>query len=149
MIGNPILHDIIKSELHYNAKTILDICKTIPQIKTSNLFKKDYWQFKEARQEQLNQKYYQADCVWFFDGKKNDNYFIVHEVKTGNYSVLDIYNKYHTGNSGQIYIWGWKDINDNKIIGESYQRKIKIIDIEYLKSQIIKDLNEIYTEVIS
>lgn len=149
MIGNPILHDIIKSELHYNAKIILDICKTIPQIKTSNLFKKDYWQFKEARQEQLNQKYYQADCVWFFDGKKNDNYFIVHEVKTGNYSVLDIYNKYHTGNSGQIYIWGWKDINDNKIIGESYQRKIKIIDIEYLKSQIIKDLNEIYTEVIS
>jgi hypothetical protein len=148
MISNPILHDIIKSELTHNADAIFNLCKTIPAVKNSNLFKKEYWRFKEARQEQFNSRYYQADDVWYFDGQKKDNYYIVHEVKTGHYNVLDIYNKYHTGMSGQIWVWGWKKVNNSKILGDGYQRKIKLIDIEYLKPLLTQDLNTIYTGLI-
>jgi hypothetical protein len=148
MISNPILHDIIKSELTHNADTIFNLCKTIPATKDSNLFKKDYWEFKEARQEQFNSRYYQADDVWYFDGKKKDNYYIVHEIKTGYYNVLDIYNKYRIGMSGQIWIWGWKKVNDSKILGDGYQRKIKLIDIEYLKPLLTQDINTIYTGLL-
>jgi len=141
MISNPILHDIIKSELDYNAKAIFELCKTAPSVKNSNLFKKDYWTFKESRQEQLNCRYHQADCVWYFDGKKNDNYYIVHEVKTGRYSISDIYSKYRTGNSGQIWIWGWKEINDTKVLAGTDARKIKRIDIELLKPLLAGELS--------
>lgn len=148
MISNPILHDIIKSELTHNAKTVFEICKSIDPIKTSNLFKKDYWSFKEARQEQLNRRYYQADCVWYFEGKEHDNYFIVHEVKTGNYSVIDIYNKYKTGMSGQIWVWGWKQVNDTKTLGETYKRKVKLVDIEHLNQILLGDLYTLYSGLL-
>jgi hypothetical protein len=148
MISDPILHDIIKSELTHKSEVVFNLCKSIPSLKNSNLFKKDYWQFKEARQEQLNSRYYQADAVWYFDGQKNDNYYIVHEVKTGRYNVLDIYNKYRTGQSGQIWIWGWKQINDTKVLAANYPRKIKLVDIEYLKPILIKDLNTILAGLI-
>jgi hypothetical protein len=140
MISNPILHDIIKSELTYNRAAIFNLCKEIPNLKDSNLFKKDYWTLMESRQEEPNHRYYKADCVWYFDGKKQDNYYIVNEVKTGSYSILDIYKKYRTGNSGQIWVWGWKEINDTKILAANYPRKIKLIDIEYLKPLLITDL---------
>jgi len=148
MISNPILHDIIKSELNHNSNAIYNLCKEIPAIKNSNLFKKDYWQLKETRQEEPNQRYYKADCVWYFDGKKNDNYYIVNEVKTGKYELSEVYKKYRTGMSGQIWVWGWKQINDTKVLGETYQRKIKLIDIEYLKPILIKDLTTILEGLI-
>lgn len=148
IVSSPILHDIIKSELNHNSNAIYNLCKEIPAIKNSNLFKKDYWEFKEARQEQLNIRYYQADGVWFFDGQQNDNYYIVHEVKTGGYDIDGVYKKYRTGMSGQIWIWGWKQINDSKTLGKEYQRKIKLIDIEYLKPILIKDLNTILAGLI-
>jgi len=140
MISNPILHDIIKSELAHNADAIFNICKTIPNVKNSNLFKKDYWQLKESRQEERNKRYYQADCVWYFDGQKKDNYYIVHEVKTGGYSIDNVYNKYRTGMSGQIWIWGWEQINNNKSIDRKYQRKVKIIPLETITKQITSDI---------
>lgn len=143
MISTPILHDIIKSELHHNARTIFEQCKSINSLKQSNLFKKEYWKFREARQEQFNARYYQADAVWYFQGQNNDNYYIVHEVKTGNYSVLDIYNKYHTGMSGQIWIWGWKEQNNKHIFGKEYQRKIRVVDIESLIPILSQDINRI------
>lgn len=142
-VNSPILHDIIKSELTHNYNLVFQLCKELPSVKNSNLFKKTYWQLKEARQEQQNKRYYQADCVWFFDGQKADNYYVVHEVKTGYYEVLDIYNKYRTGSSGQIWIWGWKLVNDSKVFGESYQRKIKLIDIESIFPLIKHDINKI------
>jgi len=148
MISDPILHDIIKSELTYNAITIFDLCKKIPQIKESNLFKKGYWQFKEARQEQLNSRYRQADCVWFFDGKKNDNYYVVNEVKTGQYDIIDIYNKYRTGQSGQIWIWGWNQINSAKVLDKNHLRKIKVIDIEHIVPVIKEDIDEIIERLV-
>lgn len=148
IVSSPILHDIIKSELNHNPRVIYNLCREIHTIKNSNLFKKDYWQFEEARQEQLNIRYYQADGVWFFNGQKNDNYYIVHEVKTGGYDIDVIYKKYRTGMSGQIWIWGWKQINDSKTLGKEYQRKIKLIDIEYLKPILINDLNKILAGLI-
>jgi hypothetical protein len=143
MISKPILHDIIKSELCHNYKQYFELCKTFPEVNNSNLFKKDYWTLREARQEQFNQRFYQADCVWYFEGKKNDYYYIIHEVKTGNYSVLDILNKYHIGMAGQIWIWGWRHHNDLKIIGSSYQRQIKRIPIENIAYTLQSDLLEI------
>lgn len=147
MISNPVLHDIIKSELCYNAQAIFSICETIPQTKNSNLVKKDYWVLKEARQEQLNSRYYQADVVWYFDGKEHDNYYIVHEVKTGQYSIPEIYNKYRTGMSGQIWIWGWEQINNTKAIEKQYQRKIKIINIEHPKPLLTQSIGKLCTEL--
>jgi len=143
MISNPILHDIIKSEIDHRARLVFDICKDIPVLKKSNLFKKDYWSFSEARQEQLNRRYYQADVVWFFEGKEMDNYYIVHEIKTGYYEFSEIYQKYRTGMNGQIWIWGWNKINNTKMLPDKFKRKIRIIDIEYLKPLLKQELHQI------
>lgn len=144
MISNPILHDIIKSELNYKADSVFDICKTIPSVKTSNLFTKHYWEFKESRQEQLNSRYYQADVVWYFDGKKNDNYYIVHEIKTGVYNTEEIYKKYRTGMSGQIWVWGWNNINNET----EDNKKIKKLDIEYLIPLVLNDLHKLISGLV-
>lgn len=148
MISSPILHDIIKSELDHNANAVFELCRTIDPVKQSNIFKKDYWLFREARQEQINHRYRQADAVWYFQGQKNDNYYIVHEVKTGNYSALDVFNKYRLGMAGQIWIWSWRSKNNHHILGESYKRQIKLIDIEYLVPMLRKDLYYIYTRLL-
>lgn len=149
MISNPILHDIIKSELTFRADEISKLCKGHPTLKKSNLFTKSYWQFKEARQEQLNKRYRQADCVWFYDGPENNNYYVVHEVKTGYYEVSEIYEKYKTGMTGQIWILGWKFINDSKADAvKQFGGKVKTIDIEFIKDITICELNAILSGMV-
>ena len=149
MISNPILHDIIKSELTFRADEISKLCKEHPTLKKSNLFTKSYWQFKEARQEQLNHRYRQADCVWFYDGPENNNYYVVHEVKTGYYEVSEIYEKYRTGMNGQIWIWGWKLINDSKADTiKQFGGKVRTVDIELIKDITIRELNIILSGMV-
>ena len=100
-----LLHDIIKSCIHVYPKDIIDICKTIPSIKNSNLINECNFKFVESRQEATNTKLRQVDVVWGYSDTKQNKFFIVHEVKTGFYDVREIHKKYHSGMNVQEYVW--------------------------------------------
>ena len=141
MISNPILHDIIKSEIDHNYVDIKRICENeILPVKTSRLFKGDYWTLINSRQEQLNKKWYQADAVWFFEGKNGDAYYIIHEIKTGGYDINEVYKKYYNGMNSQIWIWAWRQKHLENGLGNINKRKIKLLNIEYLIPIVKQDL---------
>lgn len=166
-VANPILHDFIKSVIHYQCDEVLDICKSAPRLKTSNLLKKNpTWVFNQSIQEHELPWRTKADVVWIFkatfenpfegiDGVEwiPPTYTVVHEIKTGWYSVDEIYKKYwHQGNL-QIWIWGWAKDNRRfeptiKHAGKEYKRGfIKKLDIEFLSTIISKNFITIQKEL--
>ena len=129
-----ILHDIIKSVINYYPLQIMEICKRIPEIKKSNVLKKGYWKFKESRQEQININWRQADAVWFYIDDEENTFFVVHEIKTGFFDVVDIHRKYHTGMNVQIWVWTFRD----KIPKTKLPHSMKIIPIESIGSYVLE-----------
>jgi hypothetical protein len=135
-LSKSVLHDEIKSIINYYPEEILSICKTIPKIKDSNIVKGDHWKFIQSRQEQINNRWRQADVVWFFSDDKDNPFYIVHEVKTGLFDIEDIYRKYHTGMTVHIWIWAF-----NKNIKEANQKNthvsVRVIPIDFIVPLII------------
>jgi hypothetical protein len=106
-LSKSVLHDIIKSVITYYPLQIVEICRHT-HIKRSNLLSGKTWILKDSRQEQINVKYRQADVVWFHEDKDHNQFFVVHEIKTGGFDIVDIHRKYHTGMNVQIWVWAFK-----------------------------------------
>lgn len=112
----------------------MEICKRIPEVKTSNVLKKGYWKFIESRQEQTNINWRQADAVWFYTDDKHNTFFIVHEIKTGFFDVTDIHRKYHTGMNIQIWVWAFrKNIPKTKL-----PHSMRVIPIESIGGYVFE-----------
>ena len=145
-----VLHDIIKSIVNYYPEEIMEICKTIPKVKDSNILNKGHWIFKESRQEQINIEWKQADVVWFYEDADHNAFFVVHEIKTGTYDIEEIYKKYHTGMNVQIWIWAFS----KKILEtpqENYHKSVRIVPINFIQEFIgskMKESGERFQEML-
>ncbi len=172
MISNPILHDIIKSELDHNKEEILSICKHIPCLSQSNLIKnpvrKNLVSIQEHQYNSKQRYNIKFDCLWVFTNEDikttpineivDRGFKVIHEVKTGNYDLDEITNKYYTGMSSQIWIWGWREkhlknlpLGDPITFGHKKLREgqIKLLNIENLVPIITRDINTIHTRLVS
>ncbi len=148
--SHPILHDIVKSFLVRDAEYILKtICPTIPDLKYSRIFKPTTpHKFFDAREEWFVDGFrYPADAVWRFKSiyKPNDtipSYYIIHEVKTGNYDLETEMEKHYVHkNHTLFYIWAHPYYHRrNPKVPHSY---VKQIDINVLQPYIIKNTIEI------
>ena len=135
-LSKSILHDIIKSCINYYPHEIIEICKTIPSVKNSNILKETCWSFVESREEVPNVKQRQADVVWFYKDKDLNPFYIVHEIKTGAYDIDEIYKKYHTGMTVQIWIWSLHNFYPNP------RPNIKVIPISYISGFVTEHVKE-------
>ena len=131
-LSKTILHDIIKSVINYYPYEIMDICRTIPKIKGSNILQRNYWIYQEARQEEINVNWRKADVVWFYSDTAGSPFYVVHEVKTGKFDPEEIYRKYHTGMTVQIWVWAFRENAHNTKLRPS----MKVIPIEYISNFI-------------
>lgn len=150
VVSNPLLHDIVKTFLVRDAKNILSFCSTLPGIKKSRIFRPESPHiFDNAREEWFtdglnsNVKHYPADAVWKF---RRDNiypsYYIIHEVKTGNYDLeTEMAKHYIHHNHVQLYIWSYKKYHDlNTKKPYSY---VKLVDINKLRPYITYNLKKL------
>ena len=131
-----VLHDMIKSAIYNCPEQTFDICKKIPEIKTSRIIKGEYWKFEGTRQEVENVKHRKADVVYFYSGKKGDVAYHVHEVKTGSFNPEEIFEKYHTGMTVYILVWGFKKYIIHPY--NSHNGTLKIIPIDYLEPFLLQ-----------
>lgn len=155
IISNPIFHDTLKSLIDHYYVDVFNVCKTIPVLKNSKIFKPNaFWKLNEKRQEHILHPKFRylskADAVWFFTPSRQPTatdyqlnidvpYHIIHEVKTGGYNIDEVFHKYYMGLDSQIWIWGWNKINvdtfpenNTKAFRRYKQGFIKKLDIEFL-----------------
>lgn len=142
-ISHPVFHDIIKAVIHYDREKVFEVCRGYPITKDSRIFRNSYWRFDTSDQEHLmqaqNRILTKADVVWFFSPSEvvyplNQQYIIIHEVKTGNYNTTEIFEKYYAWNNSQIWIWGWPKYhqeNPPRIL--KLKRSVRQCDISLLK----------------
>jgi hypothetical protein len=139
VLSHPILHDIIKAYLVYEPEALLSFCSTIPQLKHSRIFlPSSPHRLVDAKQEWfVGGMRYPADAVWRFaaEGFGFPSYYIVHEVKTGRYTLADEMKKHYIHhNHVQLYIWAYKIFHaENKKIPYSF---VKQLDITLLKKYV-------------
>lgn len=80
-----------------------------------------------------------ADVVWFFSPREvvyplDQKYMIIHEIKTGNYNITEIFEKYYAWGNSQIWIWGWPMYhNKNQPKTQKLKRSVRQCDIALLK----------------
>lgn len=144
-LSNPILHDIIKSYLNRDAKSILLYCSTIPQLKQSRIFlPTSPHKFYESREEwHVGGMKYPADAVWMFKTQNElHSYTIIHEVKTGEYDIIEEMEKHYIShNHVQFYIWAYKDCHKaNKKPPYSF---VKQLDILLLRRYITQNITNL------
>lgn len=119
MRGSPYLHDFFTSILHYDHKAVLGaLRKSYPNWKLV----KDY-QITYSREEPPVRRGLFGDVVWQMVKTKHGRMYpktVIHEVKTGNYSLEEVWQKYrgssvrirgedHYVNS--IFVWAWEEIH--------------------------------------
>lgn len=147
--SHPILHEIIKAHLVYNAKDILSFCSTLPQLKRSRIFLPESpHYFFDARQEWFaGGLHHPADAVWrfFAEGFAFPSYYIIHEVKTGKYNLIEEMEKHYINhNHVSFYIWAYKKYHtENKKVPYSF---VKQLDIVSLKKYVSKSTINIITD---
>ena len=148
-ISTPILHNIIKAYLVYDAEHILNLCSTLPQTKSSRIFlQTSPHKFVDAREEWfVDGIKYPADAVWRFATYYNDqtqfpSYYIIHEIKTGKYNIIEEMHKHYIHNNHvQLYIWAYPRYHN-------YNEKppgtfVKLLNINSLKPHIITNVRYI------
>ena len=145
-VSHPILHDIIKSCLVYEAKEIFTLCSKLPQLKRSRIFLPGTpHKFEDARQEWFaGGVKYPADAVWRFKAYENmfPSYYIIHEIKTGHYDITtEMAKHYIKHNHVSFYIWAYPRFHaENKYVPKSF---VKMLDINVLKPVTIPKVNTI------
>lgn len=144
IVSNPILHDIVKAHLVYDAKAMFTICSQLQQIKKSRIYLQDTpHKFYDARQEWfVDGIKYPADAVWRFKSIYNTettefhpSYYIIHEIKTGSYDLIREMSKHYIHhNHVSHYIWAYPKYHlSNKKPAHSY---VKLLDITSLADHI-------------
>ncbi|CAI1492355.1 protein of unknown function [Thermococcus nautili] len=163
MRGHPMLHDFFSSILDYKSEEVYRLLKKL------DLLEMDY-RIDFIRKEcpihirDENQKEYTvfSDVVWILD---TGDYAIIHEIKTGNYSIQKIYNKYHGSTikiktkkleynieNVIIYVWAWSEYHQENLDSISEPGKvgwweIKLIPLEILipiAQDSMKDMLDIF-----
>jgi hypothetical protein len=168
--SDDFFHDIIKSLLHRRYQEIFEICKTIPITKNSTLIKgSKSWAFQKPDQEVLTsskfRNYAKMDDIWYF-GYSDERikyfvenssyeiqnilsrkYLIIHEIKSGFYTLEDVYGKYYSGMDTQIWIWAWEKYHKMALsmakpepLKKVKHGAIKQINIEYIIPMCIDEL---------
>lgn len=149
-ISHPVFHDIIKSILQFQYEDVFEICRNLPETKDSRIFKSGYWEFKKSHQEHIIETqgvpFAKADGIWTFKTKQNtypanQEYRIVHEVKTGRYNITEVYSKAYAWQGSQVWIWGWPTQHLQNIPGPTISKNIRQISISTLKP--------VYTQLIT
>jgi hypothetical protein len=147
--SHPILHEIIKAHLVYDAKAILSFCSTLPQLKRSRIFlPSSPHYFFDARQEWfVGGMQYPADAVWRFSAKEFTfpSYYIIHEVKTGRYDISEEMKKHYIHhNHVSLYLWAYKKYhNENKHIPYSFVKQLDITSLKkYITHSTIQIINK-------
>lgn len=142
MISHPVFHDFVKSLLHRDYEQVYELCKEIPKLNGSNLFKKGAYVLSNADQEVIVhptfRKIGKTDALWFFTTTrdqypKSEKFIVLHEVKTGSYNVDEVFRKYYSYSNSQIWIWAWHAHHlRNEIRNKKIQRSVRQPDLEYL-----------------
>lgn len=141
-ISHPIFHDIIKSIIQFECEDVFEICKTLPETKDSRIFKSGYWEFKESHQEHIIETqrtpFAKADGVWIFRTRQNvypsnQEYRIIHEVKTGKYDLTKVYAKAYAWQGSQLWIWGWPTRHLQNMPNATFSKNIRQINISALE----------------
>lgn len=158
-ISDPVLHDFIVSILHHHHRDVYPIMGKIPDLNNSKLFRSNEYIIDKSLQEYIishkekvwdkeKNRYVsqispsvKADAIWIFKSTKYENNIIfndvvVHEVKTGNYVLNDVFEKYfgtfhkatidQRWSSIRLYIWAWKKYIDNQLSYDFYNKEHRI-----------------------
>lgn len=130
MKGHPYLHDFFKSFINYDAESVLEILK-------KNYPELDLWEdnpeISYVREEPLVSGNKYADVAWIIEGQEiikeqeTTSKVIIHEIKTGNYSIQEIWDKYHNKEvflNGEklpidyIFVWAWEEKHRTNLLEE-------------------------------
>lgn len=154
MISHPVYHDVVKSILHHNAREVLEVCRKIPALSNSNLFTKGRWEFKSADQERLAVTTYRSrskyDAIWELNSKENPAfyYYVIHEVKTGAYDINEVFEKYYSWQSSQIWVWAWHHEHKfSQTTNPKIKRAVRQVDLEYLTPMVRNYLRMFLTRI--
>jgi hypothetical protein len=148
-VSHPILHDIIKAHLVYNYREIFGLCSTLPQLRQSRIYKPDTpHKLEDSRQEWfVDGIRYPADAVWRFRAYDTmfPSYYIVHEIKTGHYSIEEEMKKHYIHNNHvSFYIWAYPEYHkENSYKPYSF---VKMLDITKLKDYVIPSTTRLMEE---
>lgn len=121
--GHRYLHELFKAVLLYDAPEVKEI---LGREIGGKLMRE--WKLERAYQE-ISPAYEweryngNIDVLWVLEGGKMGKRFVLHEVKTGNYDVIEVIKKYRkshysasangggispTQTNAPLYIWAWK-----------------------------------------
>lgn len=121
--GHKYLHELFKAVLLYDA---LDVKKILAREIGGKLMRE--WKLERAYQEisptPERERYSgNIDILWVLEKEKKGKRFVLHEVKTGSYDVVEVIKKYRkshysatvegggispTQTNAPLYIWAWK-----------------------------------------
>jgi hypothetical protein len=171
MISNPLMHDIMKSILKNNANGCFNILREYygpAYVARSKLFGLDRKIIKSRDEVPLIPTKWSGlpeDAVSYIDviWELNSSHHIFHEIKSGNFDINDIYEKYRKRELTRkwenhkpimladkpLFIWGWKQFieNQNPRSPDLEMRikygHLKLFSIELLSPYIKHHLEEI------
>ena len=138
--SHPFVHDLIKSILQWKPQEVIQLIKEkYPYQKTWK-----EWNLERSYEELRNndnESFANIDVAWRMSkiNRVGDKLYriILHEIKTGDYDILSIVNKY----KGKRYGYSWRAVNTNSLLfvwGWSFdnfenRKKLK----EYISQKII------------
>jgi len=172
VISSPYLHELFKACLLYDAE---DAMRKLRHHYPSWKLVSD-WKLVTSHQEILLQKIRKwkegkllpsipkqhkvGDVVWELSLEDRKGVTvrksIVHEIKTGRFSINEIFEEYdwfrtrlgHIGGFSPLWVWGWKSILNAQQPNEGVERKIRygfirLIPLEIIFSIVKKRMEEI------
>ena len=172
MKGHPMLHDFFSSILDYKSKTVHKLLEELGIFKVDKPIhftrKECPIYIKKSDSEEFSVF---ADVVWIL-GEGEDA--IIHEVKTGNYSLEEIYEKYKNGTvriktktnvynvkNHTLYIWGWSEYHQENLasLGDAREDilykiregEINLVPLEILiplSAEIMDEMRSVFTKNI-